>query len=82
MVYYDEKEGRFAQKTSKAAGAVLGLAQWQMAFDAYALAAAMLGQMTYQSAMCHKRLVCEIACNAAGEQRNTLLGVLYDSIVR
>ncbi len=60
----------------------LDLATWQMAWDGYALAAAAVGQMTFQSASCHKRVILEVACNGAAEGRSTLLGVLYCKAVR
>ena len=60
---------------------VLGLAQWQMAWDSHALALAMLGLMSYASALSHKRIVLEVACDAA-VKRGTLVGVLYDKIVQ
>ena len=53
-----------------------------MAWDRYAIAAAVLGQMPYDVAMLHKDHVYETAVNAFGEDRLPLLGVLFDEVSR
>jgi len=53
-----------------------------MAWDRYAVAAAVLGQMSYAAAMSHKNLVHEVAVSAPAEGRKPLLGVLFDEVSR
>ena len=55
---------------------------WTMAWDRYAVAAAVLGQMSYAAAMSHKNLVHEVAVSAPAEGRKPLLGVLFDEVSR
>ncbi len=55
---------------------------WQMAWDRYSLAAAVLDQMAFCSAVEHKALVLEVAANAKAEGRSPILGVLFDEICR
>ena len=43
--------------------------QWCMAWDRYAIAAAILEQMPYSSALLHKSAVLEVAVNAGNEER-------------
>ena len=60
----------------------LDLATWQIAWDSYALAAAALEQLSFHASMLHKKVVLQIACHAAAEKRSSLLGVIYDRMVR
>ena len=53
-----------------------------MAWDSYALAAAVLYQMDFASPMAHKNVVCEIVSSADAEGRRWLLAVLYDELAR
>ena len=53
-----------------------------MAWDRYAIGAAVLGQMPYAVAIAHKDRVYETAVNALGEDRLPLLGVLFDEVSR
>ena len=58
----------------------LDLSDWQMAWDRYALAAAVLEQFPFSKAMQHKALVLEISANAPAGQ--SLLGVFFDEVAR
>ena len=60
----------------------LDTAPWMMAWDCYALAAEVLKQMTFNSAMAHKAAVMEISCNARAEGRQALLAMMYDELAR
>ena len=60
----------------------LAIHAWQTAWDSYALAAAVLGQMDFASAMAHKNIICEIVSGADAEGRRWLLAVLYDELAR
>eukprot|EP00973_Karenia_brevis_P091852 12409470-Karenia_brevis.AAC.1 len=60
----------------------LQLAYWMAAWDSYALAAAVLGQMKFETAIRHKRNCLEIAANAPAGKRRQLLGVIYDELAR
>ena len=67
------------QDTSKR----LDLALWQQAWDRYALAAQVTGQMDFHLAMTHKAIVMDVANTAvSAEKRQRLLGVLYDEASR
>ena len=54
---------------------------WQQAWDRYALAAQVTGQMPFELAMTHKAIVLKIAENGAGG-RSRFVGVLYDEVAR
>ena len=58
------------------------LALWQMAWDRFALAVAMLEMVPYSAAMRHKQVVLEIAVSAATDERKPVLAVVYDELVR
>ena len=60
----------------------LDLVLWQMAWDRFALAAAMLEMMPYRAAMQHKQVVLEIAVSAAADERKPVLATVYDELVR
>jgi hypothetical protein len=45
-------------------------------------AAAVLGQMSFKSAMKHKAIVAKVATGAAARGRSPLLGVLFDELAR
>eukprot|EP00973_Karenia_brevis_P027297 3763641-Karenia_brevis.AAC.1 len=60
----------------------LSLPFWMLAWDSYAIAAAILGQLTYSAAVKHKLVVAEIATEAVAEGRRPILGVIYDEIAR
>ena len=53
-----------------------------IAFDRYAVAAAVTKQMDYKVAMRHKEVVLEVAALSFADRRRPFLGVLYDEIVR
>ena len=55
---------------------------WLTAWDRYALACAMVGQMDFADAMRHKSVVTEVASSALKEGKRSLLGVLYDEVAR
>ena len=59
----------------------LDLARWMLGWDRCALAMAMLGMVSYSAAMQHKQVVLELAMSNA-EEHNSLLGVVYDEMVR
>ena len=48
----------------------------------YALAATILEQMEYKELMRHKASIIEVATTASVEQRNPMLGVIYDELLR
>ena len=60
----------------------LDLAQWMLAWDSYSLAAVVVEQMSFMTAMHHKRIVMEIASNAVNEGYGPQLGVIYDRVAR
>ena len=64
------------------AGKSLGLALWMQAFDRYALAAQVTGQLSFLGAMKHKGIVTEVANSAGAEGRTRMLGVMYDALAR
>ena len=53
-----------------------------LAWDSYALAAVVVEQMSFMTAMHHKRIVMEIASNAVSEGYGPQLGVIYDRVAR
>ena len=53
-----------------------------LAFDRYALAAQVTGQLSFQGAMKHKNVVTEVANSAGAEGRTRMLGVMYDELSR
>ena len=55
---------------------------WLTAWERYAIACAMVGQMDFADAMRHKSVVTEVACSALKEGKRSLLGVLYDEVAR
>ena len=58
---------------------------WTIAFDQYALVAAALGQLHFEEAVHHKRVVAEVAARASASKnagRSAFLGVLYDELAR
>ena len=58
------------------------LASWILAFDRYALAAAMLEQLPFVLLQTYKQIVVEVAVTARSEGRSTLLGAFYDELLR
>ena len=70
------------QKRVSAGKRFLHLSSWMLAWDAYALAAAAVGQMAFLSAVRHKAVVMKIACGAPSERREHLLGPIYDQLIR
>ena len=60
----------------------MDLVLWQMAWDRFALAAAMLKMVPFSASMQHKGVVLEIAVSAAAEDRLPVLAVIYDELVR
>ncbi len=84
MVRLDNEEGgrQGKGKSLFGQGRELTLASWLLAWDAYSLATAALGQMTYPSAQMHKRQIAQIACQAQANGRNETLAVIYDRLVR
>lgn len=55
---------------------------WQPAWDRYALAAAILKQLSFLASMAHRRIVLAIAAGAEVKKRGPLVAVLYDELVR
>ena len=60
----------------------LDWAAWLVAFDRYAIAAEVTGQMDYQTALLHKDVVLEVVVNGLSDGKRPFLGVLYDEVVR
>lgn len=60
----------------------LDLVMWMPAWDAYAIAGAVLKQFNYKNAHLHKVIVLENAMQAQKDGRSALVGVLYDEFVR
>ncbi len=54
---------------------------WLLAWDGKSLAGAALKMFTFADACLHKRIVSRIALTQA-KDRSSLLGVLYDEVVR
>ena len=55
---------------------------WLIAFDRYAIAAHVTGQMEYSVAMQHKEIVLEVVATGMADGKRPFLGVLYDEVVR
>ena len=53
-----------------------------MAWDRYAVAAAISEQMPFAVAMLHKKMVLNVAVDAGNEDKTSLLGVLFDEVSR
>ena len=66
----------------KQTGQELTFANWLLAWEGYAVAAAALDQLCYTSAIVHKHNVAQIACQAHAERRTEALAVIYDRLVR
>ena len=60
----------------------LPLTQWVMAFDAYALGAAVTGQWPLECSFTHKMLVLKLAAESKKENRQPQVAVIYDELVR
>ena len=60
----------------------MDLVLWQMAWDRFAIAAAMLEMVPFSAAMQHKQVVLEIAVSAAADDRKPVLAIVYDELVR
>ena len=71
-----------AKPKTRKYGRELTFAAWLLAWHAYALAAAALGQMSYPSALIHMQIIAQIASNAHAEGRTEVLAVIYDRLVR
>ena len=48
----------------------------------YSLAAAMLQQMTFEQTQSYKQIIIEIAVSAHSDGRSSILGVIYDELMR
>ena len=57
-------------------------AAWLVAWEPYALGAAMTGQLEFADAQAHKAVVIEVAAMAVIEGRSTALAVMYDEMSR
>ena len=57
-------------------------AQWQTAWDNFAVAAEILGVLDMKSSMLHKRHMQVLTENAVKEGRKPLFSVLYDELLR
>lgn len=55
---------------------------WEMGWDAYALAAAVVRQFSFAKSRLHKRFVTRVAVTAHASGFTPLLGVLYDEVAR
>ncbi len=53
-----------------------------MAYDRYAVAAAVTEQMSFKDAMRHKEVVLEVAALSFAENKRPFLSVLYDELAR
>ena len=60
----------------------LEIPEWAMGWDGYAIAATILKIMSFKEATAHKLTVLEVAALGVAEGRGSLLGVLYDEVVR
>ena len=60
----------------------LSLAWWLAAWEKYTLAAVATKQMEFAVAVEHKEVVLNVAAHASAKGRCTLLGVLYDELLR
>ena len=60
----------------------LELQLWLPAWDAYAIAGAILDQFEYKRTHLHKAIVLEQAMQAEAAGQGTLVGVLYDEFAR
>ena len=78
VVHWYSVASIFAQEETKR----LDLCTWQVAYDRYALAAQITGQLSFRDAMVHKSVVLEVAANAKSVGRRPLLGVVYDEVAR
>lgn len=76
----DEEEGKIL--VDKKHERKLDLVCWQLAWDQYMLAAAMLGQMPWKVALAHKEDVMNVGLTASARKKSSLLGVLYDEVCR
>ncbi len=74
----DQEDGR---KQLPARYGQLTFSTWLLAWDQYALAAAMLRQMAIEVAITHKLTVAKVAQQAA-PKRNENLAVVYDMLIR
>ena len=60
----------------------LTFAWWLLAWDCYAIAAAMLEQMSFAGAMTHKQTVAQLAAQAQLEGKSVEVAVVYDRLLR
>ena len=68
--------------TCEATSTRMELAWWEASWDRYALAAAVLKQLRFRSAMAHRELVLLVAARAVAKKRGPLVGVLYCELSR
>ena len=61
---------------------VLSFACWLLAWDAYTLAAAALGQLSHAAAISHKLVIAQLAAQAPAKGRDDRVAVIYDRLAR
>ncbi len=80
-----DEDGHEVRQKNQGPPKRLDFAVWLLAWDGYALAAAMLEQMSYATALSYKAIVAEVAAGAGAESekpRSTALAVIYDELQR
>ncbi|CAK0791693.1 unnamed protein product, partial [Prorocentrum cordatum] len=71
-----------ARGPDKKQGDLPSILQWCVAFDRWAIVAALTGQMPLAASMSHKEVVMQLALSARACGRTTAIAVLYDEIAR
>ncbi|CAK0826970.1 unnamed protein product [Prorocentrum cordatum] len=71
-----------ARGPDKKQGDLPSILQWCVAFDRWAIVAALAGQMPLTASMAHKEVVMQLALSARASGRATAIAVLYDEIAR
>ncbi len=73
-----DEDGAVRETGAKKDTRRLEFSSWQLAWERYSLAAAILKQLTFITAMKHKAVVTEVAASAKAEGRLPILGVFFD----
>jgi len=71
-----------ARDPDKKQGDLPSILQWCVAFDRWAIVAALTSQMPLTASMAHKEVVMQLALSARASGRTTAIAVLYDEIAR
>jgi hypothetical protein len=77
-----EPESEHSRSKDKAKVKMLEFTKWQMVWQGYAIASALVGQLHFADSMRYRRTVEQVAMEAAAESRSVFLAVLYDNHVR